>query len=186
MKKSFKIFVVVLFFSVTMLFTKFMQSCSKEQSEEIPKSKNETVSLFKIEDSMVVGEVINGECVITTDEEELLLYFSKLADDQGLGEVIFDNIRIVKKELLHDDGKTEFYYGLYASDKDFKYNSAVSLILDGSFFRLEGSGGGTITCQSVGCGTGCAPYKKKIDGGSIWTCSECSNSCTKTMTVSLP
>lgn len=187
MKKSFKIIAAVLLLSSIVFSSKFIISCSKEQSGDVVNEpKKDSTNNSKISDGVVVGKIINGEFVITADKEELLSDFSKMAYEQGLGNVVYESISIVKKELM-DNGKIEYYYGLYASDKDFKYNSAISLKLDGSNFELDTlSGGGTITCQSVGCGTACAPYKKKVNGGSLWTCSECSNPCTKTMSANLP
>ncbi|HSD15042.1 MAG TPA: hypothetical protein VLB74_10375 [Flavobacterium sp.] len=186
MKKLFKFSVAILLLSSIIFTSKFIISCSKEQNEDTSQLKNEVSNFSKISDSMVVGEIINGQYVITADKTELLLYFSKLADDQGLGEVVFENISILKKELI-DNGNTEYYYGLYASDKDFKYNSAISLTLDGNYFKMDAlGGGGTITCSSVDCGTGCTPYQKAVSGGKVWTCSSCSKPCTKTMSVTIP
>lgn len=159
----------------------FLGSCSDDENvQENNNSSKETY--FKI-DNMLIGEIRNGEMIITADKLQLLAIFSKFAETQGLGYVEYFDLEISKKEIIID-GKSVSSYGLFSSDINGVHNSVIPLELEGNYLKVSG-GKGSITCTSQNCGTGCTPYEKAIDGGKVWTCSSCSTTCTKSMSVSI-
>lgn len=163
-------------------FFGFLHSCSYEQKEL---GTDENTSLFsRFGGNYVVGvDKGNGVYEITADKDELLEVFAELALEQGHGEVIFTSLEI-KKDVIVGSNPTDYYFSLLASDSDGKYKSALELNRIGTSFNVNANAG-SITCTSTNCGTGCAPYQQTIVGGKVWTCSSCSNACTKTMTVKL-
>ncbi|WP_130734745.1 hypothetical protein [Flavobacterium sp. J27] len=132
---------------------------------------------------MLIGEIRNGEIILTADKQKLLTIFSNLAQEQGLGHVEYLNLEISEKDIMVDD-EIISSYGLFSSDINNVHNSVIPLVLENNYLIVD-SGRGTITCTSQNCGTACTPYEKSIKGGKLWTCSECSSTCTKTMTVTI-
>lgn len=119
---------------------------------------------------------------ITAEESELVIYFSELALEQDLGEVIFTNFEI-RKETIIGSNPTEYYYALFASDASGKYNSAIDLDKNNSSFNFRPNGS-SIICSSTDCVNGCIPYQQTtLYGDKVWTCSSCIKPCKKTMVV---
>jgi len=164
-----------------MVLLGFLGSCSNDETIQENNNFSKETS-FKI-DNMLIGEIRDGEMIITADKQQLLTIFSNFAKDQGLGYVEYFDLEISKKEILVD-GKIISSFGLFSSDINGIHNSVIPLALDGNYLKVDG-GKGTITCTSQNCGTGCTPYEKVIDGGKVWTCSSCSTNCTKTMSVTI-
>lgn len=165
------------------LFVSFfgiLHSCSDEQKEL---GTDENTSLFsKFGKNYVIGvDKGNGVYEITANKDELLEVFAELALEQGLGKVTFTSLEI-KKEIVVGSNPTDYYFGLFASDASGKYKSALELNREETSFNINYNSG-SITCTSSNCGTGCAPYQQTIVGGKVWTCSSCSDTCTKTMKV---
>ncbi len=161
-------------------FFGILQSCSDEQKEL---RADENRSLFsKFGGNYIVGvDKGNGVYEITADKDELLEVFAELALEQGHGEVVFTSLEI-KKDIVAGSSPKDYYFGLFASDSDAKYKSALELNRVGTSFNVNANSG-SISCVSTNCGTGCAPYQQTVVGGKVWTCSSCANTCTKTMTV---
>jgi hypothetical protein len=168
----------------SVLFVSFfglLHSCSDEQKEL---GTDENTSLFsKFGRNYVIGvDKGNGVYEITANKDELLKVFAELAFEQGLGKVTYTSLEI-KKDIVVGSNPTEYYYGLFASDKDGKYKSAFELNRVGTSFNVNANKG-SITCSSTGCGpVDCVPYEHVISGGKVWACTSCTKPCTKSMTV---
>ncbi len=168
----------------SVLFVSFfgiLQSCSDEQKEL---RADENRSLFsKFGGNYIVGvDKGNGVYEITADKDELLEVFAELALEQGLGEITYTSLEI-KKNIVVGSNPTDYYYGLFASDRDGKYKSAFELNRVGTSFNVNANKG-SITCSSTGCGpVDCVPYEHVISGGKVWACTSCTKTCTKSMTV---
>jgi hypothetical protein len=127
--------------------------------------------------STKIGELVNGNAVITYDMATLKSELSSFLYSQSSISVTFTNATI---EL---DGNS---YLLVASNEDSTIKTAVGLVIDGNSFYQEVSAvqnGGT-TCTCTGCTEGCNPYK---GSNGLWYCDSCSllpNNCTKSVTAS--
>ncbi|RZJ64097.1 MAG: hypothetical protein EOO45_19245, partial [Flavobacterium sp.] len=118
----------------------------------------------------VVGEVINGEMVVTADKAVLLKDFEEMLYADGISTTL-KTIEIVKKVAENDESDSAFM--LVASDKD-GLSIGLWLTLNNNMFSRDrdlGTGDGTGTvCR--GCATGCNLSYLKIDGKRIAYCNE--------------
>lgn len=169
------------------IFTVIIYSCSNEK-KDLNSIGNEITELARIENNQIIGREHNGEFIFTVEKDSLLNYFAKLAAEQKLGDIKYTSIEI-NKNIIEGSDPVEYYYGLYATDISKYYKSAIELSLADNIFRLD-SGGGSITCTGQNCdGPACFPIKETAHSDprvKYWTCTSCSNVCTKTMTINLP
>ena len=185
--KRFKIlFLGITAFLFASIFVGFVYSCGNDEANNDASSvQNNSTELARFVDEQKIGEESDGTFTITADKDDLLENFNELANEQGLGEVTFTTLEI-KKDIVVDSNPQEYFYALYATDANYNHKAAISLtILDRVLYSdVEG---GTITCTSTDCGTGCTPYQAAVSGGKVWSCSTCigSGKCTKSASLSI-
>ena len=151
-----------------LLFT--LSSCSKEET------------VFESIKGKVVAELKDDSPVIIVDKENLLIRFQELAKSD---DIIVDYNRLDIREM--ENGT----YAMFAFSEDNVTKSATTLSLSNNKLIVSNSLGGSITCvtQGFSTSTGYTPYQKAVitheGSGIIWTCSEYSSDCRKTMSVNL-
>ncbi|MCA1764311.1 MAG: hypothetical protein LC664_15160 [Flavobacteriales bacterium] len=130
----------------------------------------------QVQESEVVGKVVNGEYIITLGTDSIETGWEKLIPGVEILEISI--------EQRMDDEEKVFYLLLGVSDEGHEFGSP--LILHGDQFTFEKMSGGevkTIICSCVGSGSdqtvGCSIQKT----GSEYSCSPCTGTCTKTESI---
>ncbi len=131
--------------------------------------------------STEIGELVNGNAVITYDMDTLKAELAAFLSSQSSISVTFSSATI---ELDSN------HYLLVASNATNTIKTAVGLVRDGNSFYQEdttSSIGGKSSCTCSPCNYGCSPQKL---GNGEWNCKPCSESydppreCNKSETAS--
>ncbi len=124
-----------------------------------------------------VGEVRNGDFVITASLDLLKPEWARLSKNAGKDEVL--NFSIIKK--AYEDGTP--YYFLYATNSKKSIGIATHIDLESGVFNrnVVRDIGGTVTC--TGCAFGCDPTENT---NGTYQCAPPCDKCNKTTTINLP
>jgi hypothetical protein len=128
--------------------------------------------------SIKVGEVVNGNYVITMNTDSIEVEWEKMVSGREI-----DNFSITQN--LTEDNSV--YYLLFAETVEDKI--AAELSLSGgvfTFLRTNDNGQTTVACNCSGGNSaviGCNPEKTK---SGTYMCTSCGSNCSKTVTISFP
>lgn len=129
----------------------------------------------KEQKSLTVGAFRNNTYVVG-DISKVKNYWAMILEHNKI-DARLEHFNIVAKE----DPKTkQLYYLLIGANKDYSFNIATQVFLNGNIIELNDSSllNGSASC--LGCTTGCSPERSNGE----WLCTNtCETACSKVITV---